>query len=311
MLDPWSFSTGAFESMAERMEQALQELAVRLQATEARLVALVDENAAFRAAAAAAAAAPAQVVDTRLLAKPAMFTGTQETWAEWSFTFKAYIAAVSPRMRALLDEASAADAAVVMRNVGDTNLSVQLYYILVLTVKDVALQKLMSVPEENGFEVWRIFNLEWEPRQKARFTAMLRAILKAEFKDPPMPGIENWERQVRRYEEQSGEEIPDSIKASVLSGGLANEKLRDHIALNAFRLNTYAEVRTEVQRICAAQREWTAQVASDAPVPMEIGALGKGKGKKGKGKGKGKSKGGKGGDENKEKEERAPRGGAP
>ncbi len=46
------------------------------------------------------------VLDTRMLAKPGIFPGTQEAWADWVFTFRAYAAAVSPRIRELLDFAA-------------------------------------------------------------------------------------------------------------------------------------------------------------------------------------------------------------
>ena len=36
-----------------------------------------------------------QNVDTRLLAKPKEFNGTEKAWKDWKFTFKAYMAAVN------------------------------------------------------------------------------------------------------------------------------------------------------------------------------------------------------------------------
>ena len=49
-----------------------------------------------------------QIVDTRLLSKPTPYSGEvegKEKWNTWSFKFKAYCAAMAPRMGELMEQA--------------------------------------------------------------------------------------------------------------------------------------------------------------------------------------------------------------
>ena len=106
-----------------------------------------------------------------------------------------------------MDYAAAEDKAVTVVSAEDLSLSNQLYYILVMTVKEKALQKLKSVQDTIGLEAWRCFHVEWEPMQQGRCTAMLMGILKQEFVDPLLPSIEAWERAVLTYNQQCKEII--------------------------------------------------------------------------------------------------------
>ncbi len=90
-----------------------------------------------------------------------------------------------------------------MQSEEDLSLSNQLYYILVMTVKEKALQKLKTVQDTNGLEARRCFHLEWEPMKQGRFTAMLMGILNQEFTDLLVPSIGIWERAVLTYNQQN------------------------------------------------------------------------------------------------------------
>ena len=239
---------------------------------------------------------PRSLVDTKLLSKPKVFEGSQETWSDWAFVFRAYTAALASGLSTLMAKASDTDDDLeALRTCGDNEaLDSQLYYILALSCQGRALEKLRSCPESRGLEVWRAFHQEWEPRQRARFTAMLTGLLRATFSDPLISAIEQWERTIKNYEEQSGETMPDSIKASVLTAGVANDRIREHLMLNAGRLLKYDDIRAEVVRIAQAQRTWTPSSPqpgqpNQGSAPMEVDAIkGKkgGKGKKGDAKGK-------------------------
>ena len=54
-----------------------------------------------------AAAITGDVVDTRALGKPNVFSGRREEWSEWSFVFKAYVAAINGSFPGLLERAQA------------------------------------------------------------------------------------------------------------------------------------------------------------------------------------------------------------
>ena len=147
-------------------DAVLASLLARLDAAEQGLrdkdVQIQHLHTAMTAATASATSSQhSSVVDTRMLAKPGIFPGSQEAWADWVFTFRAYAAAVSPRMRELMDYAAKEDTPVIVNSGEDVFLSNQLYYILVMTVKEKALQKLKSVQDTNGLEAWRCFHAEW------------------------------------------------------------------------------------------------------------------------------------------------------
>ena len=234
----------------EDIVQAILDMRLRLDATEAALQSTRDDNVVLnnmRAQATMAGGvqprdAPpptptmSSLVDTRLIGKPAVFSGTQEPWTDWSFVFKAYCSALSTRLVALMEAAQGQSDLIMPTDPADQAISSQLYYVLALSCKDRALEKLRAAPIGNGLEIWRLFCDEWEPRQRMRFTAMLTSILHTELMDPIISSLEAWERAVREYEQQSGDVVSDAIRASVLSSSIVNAKIREHLALKASRL---------------------------------------------------------------------------
>ena len=46
---------------------------------------------------------------------------------------------------------------------------------------------------------------------KGRFTGMLQRILKAEFRGDVVAHLENWEKDIEEYENQSGDTVSDNI----------------------------------------------------------------------------------------------------
>eukprot|EP00974_Lingulodinium_polyedra_P041972 4028889-Lingulodinium_polyedra.AAC.1 len=73
------------------------------------------------------------LVDTRMLSKPQAFAGTMESWQDWSFVFRAYCAAINPRMTDLMRHAQDSAEPIMTTNAVDGALSSQLYYILALS----------------------------------------------------------------------------------------------------------------------------------------------------------------------------------
>lgn len=86
---------------------------------------------------------------------------------------------------------------------------------------------------------------------------MLNSILKLVSKGPICPSMEVRERGVREYEMQRGETLEDSIKTSIISSAVDNERIRGNLALNAARLPTYVVVRDELMKISHVQRQLT------------------------------------------------------
>ncbi len=83
---------------------------------------------------------------------------------------------------------------------------------------------------------------------------MLSAILRSSLKDPLGASLDDFERQVKLYEDQSGRKIPEEVLAATLSAGIENAAVSQHLALNASSLDTYVKIkeagRTFVQ-VCA------------------------------------------------------------
>ena len=116
-----------FMATQEQVVSAIADLQTRLAAAEAE--ALQSRNVAIRLQTQIAAALPvggappapppfqygaqSSLIDTRLIGKPGIFSGTQESWPDWAFVFKAYCAALNPRLITLLNAAQAEQTLVV------------------------------------------------------------------------------------------------------------------------------------------------------------------------------------------------------
>jgi hypothetical protein len=168
----------------------------------------------------------------------------------------------------------------------------------------------------HGMEAWRTMVQRWEPRVPSRFRGMMQAVLYPKWDIPGLDAthaLSSWEKEVRDYEQQSGDKVSDAIKLGVVLHHLPDQSLREHLLLNATRYDTYDKVSAEVRQVTMAKMIW------QGPAPMDLNALhsdvrcttcGKpghhprdcwfkdaGKGKKGggkatpKGEGKGKDKG--------------------
>ena len=56
----------------------------------------------------------------------------------------------------------------------ESALSTQMYYILVMTTAGAALDKCHNARVNEGFEAWRQFVMEWEPKLRTRFVGLLQ-----------------------------------------------------------------------------------------------------------------------------------------
>lgn len=98
--------------------------------------------------------------------------------------------------------------------------------------------------------------------------------------------LESFDNDVRRYELQSSDRIPDNILGAILRKGLSDDCLKLHLILNTGRLKGYVEMLRESENVVKSQN-----TLDGGPVPWSIDALGKGMGKGKKGGGKQNDKG--------------------
>ena len=124
------------------------------------------------------------------------------------------------------------------------------------------------------------------PKVASRFVGGLTLILSTRFSSDIESELELFEKNIRRYEQESGKTLDDEIEIllGVVINGLQDNSMSDHIIRNSSRLTTYQLVHTELLEIAR-----TSRVLNQMPVPMEIGGV-----PKDKSKSKGQSKGPKG-----------------
>jgi len=248
----------------------------------------------------------ASLVDTKM-PKPQIFVGSEAHWPDWSFKLKAYVAAVMPELALIMEQAEAATHAEDWLPPASYNLDQdhQLRYLLIMQTSEGALQIIKQTT--GGILAYRALSRRYNPRCQARSLVQLQSILRFDFgtsKEQAVDRLILFERLVTEYEQQTSEQLSDTIKCAVLLERLPPE-LRTHLLLNSGTSPTFSFMRAQVESFLVAGRSWSSLDASHAPRtddPMEVDAIwhaggkGKGKGKeKGKGKGKGKGKEKKGG----------------
>ena len=150
-----------------------------------------------------------------------------------------------------------------------------------------ALKKQQNLLEpRHGLELWRELYREHEPRVKSRFGGMLTSLLQTKFKGAGESEFDSFEKKVKEYENQSRDTISDPVKQATVLNGLGNERLLEHLQLNAERFSTYHEMKSMITNYFQMRRTWSGSS------PMDIGALGGGSYPGGGGPGGGKDWGG-------------------
>ena len=287
----------------ERVNAQLQSAEQRLKTMEAEKTVIAAEVAALRddkAAGPVAKQRATKLLDTRVLGKPQAFDGDTARYSDWSFVLKSYMSAVDPAYTEAFREIEASEVSMVNATLSadDVDLSTQLYYVLVMLTSGPALTKVYNAGVSEGFEAWRQFALEWEPRLASRHVGLLMRIMSFPFEGEVPAKISQFERLVNTYESQSKKKIEDDTKIGLVTLNMRDAALKEHLVKNANRLATWALVVAEINEICRTQ-----QFLQSTPQPMDLGAFpqgqAKGGGRRGRGgRGRGQSQGrgrGKGG----------------
>ena len=125
----------------------------------------------------------------------------------------------------------------------EAQLSTQLYYVLVMLSSGAALDKCHNSGINEGFETWRNFVMEYEPRLKTRTVGLLMQVLSYKFSGNLATRLDGFERLVRDYESQSREAVTDATKIGVVMLGMEEPQIREHLIRNAARLTTWPIMR--------------------------------------------------------------------
>ena len=261
------------------------------------------------------------LVDTRGISKPNVLKSEKE-FGDWAFKLTNFLEGATQGFRKAMELAADKNAPIeaygdLQEVLGEQNvddMGNQLYTVLAQLTEGEGLALVQGVTHGAGWEAWRVLSRRYDPHGAARRRNVMGQLLQPgayENKDL-YAAVSRWEERARLYERRAGHPLPDDIKGAILIG-MSKGSLKEHLELNAGKLNTYETIRQEIMAYLEGK------MASQEPVPMDIGAFNTDKdsckncgkkghwardcrqpggggaqgGKKG-GKGKGKGKGGKG-----------------
>ena len=190
----------------------------------------------------------AGVVDTRVIGKPDQFDGDPMKHADGSFKLRSYLeeltkteSSSTPRLNANLGSEESA-------------LSTQMYYILVMTTAGAALDKCHNASVNEGFEAWRQFVMEWEPKLRTRYVGLLMNVLGYRFRDDIPTKLAAFERTVHDNENQSTKTVDDDIKIGVTMLGMEDMRVKEHLIRNSVRITSWNQMREEILEITRTQQ---------------------------------------------------------
>ena len=89
----------------------------------------------------------------------------------------------------------------------EVDLSSQLYYILVMLLRDRPLDRMHNVGIGEGLEGYRQLSLEYEPKVQSRFVGLWMSILSFSFDGDIPAKISEFERKIKECEQQSSQSI--------------------------------------------------------------------------------------------------------
>ena len=185
----------------------------------------------------------------------------------------------------------------------------QLGYLLVQKTKgDTQLQLRRWIQSTNGWEAWRQLNLLHTTSKRSTHFKLLSSLMSPSFDTQPASFLQQynaWKEQTVRYQQLSGENLPDFIKLTAVVNGLKGQ-VRHHVLMQLDGGSTFGDLDSLLQKYfnnTYVQSESSLNSVWDKAW-RENQAKEKGKGKSknkklsnphykqdDKGKGKGKSKG--------------------
>ncbi|CAE7522738.1 unnamed protein product [Symbiodinium sp. CCMP2592] len=222
----------------------------------------------------------------------------RDDWERFAFQAESYLAVVDTRYPAELEIARKCKVPLQVAAMTEEvrTLSVRLFGMLGSWTQDsaTAVKLARGVKGQNGFELWRLLWQEHNPENESKNLTWRRTLLMPKF--PPKESdfslaLQEWEADVDRYASEygAGRALADEDLRAVLVTE-SPTALRQHLAMHAASLSTYAEVREVVVSYLQAKRVWTPSAGYAAssrrdPNAMDIGRIGDRDGKEGKGKG--------------------------
>lgn len=303
-----------FQRLTDQVQMLTAELAAQRLELDAAKQNLEQQTQTATAALAVAQTAVAQLgqsdprrktLNPKLVNPPDPFQGTDADWERYKFGFVTWIGTVDPSYPDLLKKAEAEkdEVAAVELSEVDEQLSTNLFAILVGQCQQGEIPAMaMLVPDKNGLELWRRMFARFEPENKHKPFAWLRALSNPTFPTKEslwQRGLEEWEGEIAKYEREYSKSFDEDLKLAILSE-VAPKALTPQIAMNSASLTSYKSMREFVVQYLKSKNLWkrsagttfgstatssTPGATNSGPVPMDVGAL-DGQDQAGKSKGK-------------------------
>ena len=254
------------------------------------------------------AARSKNVVDSKMLNKPANFDNKEEHWPEFAFKYENWLCGVEASARiylrwAELHDGEITDLLTAPDAIPDEDvekLQKQIYLSLAQMLTGESLDILRNGREDEGFDAWRRLWRRWDPKTIGRNRSAYLRIAQpgvAKSIEQASKMLEQWESSIRDYEQKRKKVVDEELKCAVVVEMMPKD-LRLHLQLNARTLTDYNTIRQEIVSYLEARKV----LPGDGVTPMDLDALMRGldakgryRSRKGKGDGKGKGKDDKGG----------------
>ena len=184
-------------------------------------------------------------------------------YADWLFKLKSNFGAVDQRyqLESMTTEASSTPRLNATLSCEASSLSIQMYQKLVMTTTGSAVDKLHNAGVNEGFEAWRQFVMEWEPK----LVALLMNVLSYRHQDDIPTKLAAFERPI--HESQSPEAVDDDTKTGVTVLVMEDMRVKAHPIGNSARIASWTQTREDILEITRTQ-----QYTDSQPGPMQIGA---------------------------------------
>ena len=220
------------QQLADQVQMLTAELAAQRLELDAAKNALDQQTQTATAALSVAQAAVAQAaiaqmgktetqkktLNPKLVNPPDPFQGTDADWERYKFGFATWISTVDPTYPDLLRKAELErdEVATVEMTEADEQLSTNLFAILVGQRQAGEIPVMaMLIPERNGLELWRRMRARFEPENKHKPFAWLRALSNPTFPTKQtlwQRGLEEWEGEIAKYEREYTKQFDEDLK---------------------------------------------------------------------------------------------------
>ena len=175
---------------------------------------------------------------------PPHFSGEPRDWEEWEWNFRTYISMFQPNVLNFLDRAATSDAEIVDAHFQTAQatpaeqerlvtFSRKLHYLLANLSTGSARLLVRQNQGGNVFETWRLLHQRFSLPDASRHVSLLTKILDWKFNTHTFEQDFNaWETVKNKYEQQTGQQLPDSILVATLMNKTSGP-LQQHLRLNA------------------------------------------------------------------------------